>query len=277
MGNAQSKQLMIKVDWKHPLSHRVNDTIDLRWAPPNRNPPPYIPIPFTTTSTFETPFAGYQMYFSYASFSDINYWLHQSLSCMPWRDTEEARTMERTHAECNLVCLGSVLVWCVCACVCVRACEQFKKPLCISLASPSVHVCVCVHASIWVNMSIHVCACTSRVCVPQSRTERDLSARVSSSGWKEKEEAAWLKPVALVMCVLLLLFFLNLSLWGPKTSLSQTSNSPAFTLCKHQRRDSRGRQRKWDRGMRRRRRVFACGGGSRLMLAGILDVICVQL
>lgn len=109
-GNAESKQLMFKVGWKYPLSHRLNDTIALHRAL-RQQPPPYPPLacthprsPSHRSSTFETPFAGYQMYFSYASFSDINYGLHPSLSCIPWRDAVGAATMEGTHAEYNLVC-----------------------------------------------------------------------------------------------------------------------------------------------------------------------------
>lgn len=64
------------------------------------------------SSTFETPFAGYQMYFSYTSFSELNYQLQRLLSPVPWRGAV------RTSAESMLVKPG---VW-HCARICILLC-----------------------------------------------------------------------------------------------------------------------------------------------------------
>lgn len=110
------------------------------------------------SSTFETPFAGYHLYFSYASFSDINCRLHQSLSCVPWRETERARTMERTHAENNLVALQESV--CVCACVFDKHTYIWAEWVCVIFALERVCVCVYTHSFGW----MYICACT-HLCV----------------------------------------------------------------------------------------------------------------
>lgn len=58
----------------------------------------------------------------------------------------------------------------------------------------------------------------------QSRREQDLSARVSSGCLKKRGRLLWL-------CVFFFFFsprHQKVSLWKPKASFSQTSNSPAF-------------------------------------------------
>lgn len=83
----QCKQLLFKVGSEPPWSHRRNDTIApcraLRLRTSHLHP---LPLYERRSSTFETPFARYQMHFSYTSFSDINYRLYPSLSCGARRD-----------------------------------------------------------------------------------------------------------------------------------------------------------------------------------------------
>lgn len=134
------------------------------------------------SSTLETP-CGISSVFLIASFSDINCCLHQSLSCVPWRETEGTRKMERTHAEYNLVvrwgekARDSVSV---CALVCVW--QTSRGGVCNICRG----ACVYVHSS-RLKMNACMCVCITHVSIVQSvqptdgkKKNQDSSARVSS-------------------------------------------------------------------------------------------------
>lgn len=74
-------------------------------------------------STFETPFVGYQMYFSYTPFSELNYGLQRLLSRVPWRGAI------RTSAESMLgktSCVDNVHVFTY-----VLLCHWARAKICV--------------------------------------------------------------------------------------------------------------------------------------------------
>ena len=271
---------MFKVDWKCLLSLRLNDTIAIHWA--LRTPYPTLPYPLHNlrSSTFETPFAGYHLYFSYASFSYINCRLHQSLSCVPWRETERVGAMEKTHAEYNLVAslenicvcvwqahfrMRRVGVWSVCVCVCVCVCT------CLNLGK---HIYMCTPASLCTSwMWVALCVC---VFAWRRKEENRINQHVSAVG-VQRHEAARFRLFSPLMCFDSVGEIKKYRCGNQEQVALRQVTVRHLTAETPKKRRRGGREWKRDGGLRRRSSVFACGGGRRLMLAGILDVICVQL
>lgn len=150
-------------------------------------PPPHLILPNSSSLTSFlhswNPLCGISSVFLIASFSDINCCLHQSLSCVPWRETEGTRKMERTHAEYNLVvrwgekARDSVSV---CALVCVW--QTSRGGVCNICRG----ACVYVHSS-RLKMNACMCVCITHVSIVQSvqptdgkKKNQDSPARVSS-------------------------------------------------------------------------------------------------
>lgn len=146
------------------------------------------------------PFAGYHLYFSRTSFDEINCCLHQTLSCVPWRETERAGKMERTHAENNLVVCAEKNVAFVCSCVCVW---QIHTPIwrvggchfffCFSVLHPyeCLHVCT--------DASVHTpCMRASSLCVRQGEERTGFISTCRQWVFK-RHEASCLRAFSLLM------------------------------------------------------------------------------
>lgn len=247
-----------------PSSHRWNDTIALcpalsRQPSPGSSHPR--PLYERRSSTFETPFARYQMYFSCTSFSDINYQLYPSLSCGARGDG--GRSGQHTLSANP---------------VCTRA--RFKKNLTVRPPAslfPSVkQVCG------------HLCMCSRCICLHGQK--KRIYQRVSAAGVKSGQ-AVCLRPggrLCLCVCVVSQIRKVkkNKNKSRKPKSLKQQSALTASTAKKKKARQTEEEANESETEEEEVGEdgegeevggVFACGGGSRLMLPGILDVICVQL
>ena len=174
--------------------------------------------------------------------------------------------------EYMCVCLTSPLSYeksgclervCVCVCVCVCTCLNLGK-----------HIYMCTPASLCTSwMWVALCVC---VFAWRRKEENRINQHVSAVG-VQRHEAARFRLFSPLMCFDSVGEIKKYRCGNQEQVALRQVTVRHLTAETPKKRRRGGREWKRDGGLRRRSSVFACGGGRRLMLAGILDVICVQL